>query len=145
MATDELMTKALAALGEADSPISVEVIHRLADTSDVTDPMTITEVAALLDISAHTLPNLVFLIPNNCHNSHNTTTPGCGIPDADAWLGRANALSRMERNEEALASYDEALLLRANDENGLFNDSGGCEDVASGDQQAVGSSHGVIP
>jgi len=55
VATDELMTKALAALGEVDGPMSVEVIHRLADTSQATEPMTITEVADLLDISAHTL------------------------------------------------------------------------------------------
>ncbi|HEX4362253.1 MAG TPA: MerR family transcriptional regulator [Pseudonocardia sp.] len=55
MATDELMTKALAALGEVDGPMSVEVIHRLADTSRATGPMTITEVADLLDLSAHTL------------------------------------------------------------------------------------------
>lgn len=55
MATDELMTKALAALGEVDGPMSVEVIHRLADTGQATEPMTITEVADLLDISAHTL------------------------------------------------------------------------------------------
>jgi hypothetical protein len=31
------------------------------------------------------------------------------------------------------------------DENRLLDDSGRCEDVASGDQQAVASSHGVIP
>jgi len=55
MATDELMTKALAALGEVDGPMSVEVIHHLADTSQATEPMTIAEVADLLDISAHTL------------------------------------------------------------------------------------------
>ncbi|HZZ46632.1 MAG TPA: MerR family transcriptional regulator [Pseudonocardia sp.] len=55
MATDELMAKALMALGELDGPMSVEVIHRLADTSDVHEPMTIAEVAGLLDVSAHTL------------------------------------------------------------------------------------------
>lgn len=49
------MTKALAALGEADGPLSVEVIHRLVDTGDVTAPMSIAEVADLLDISPHTL------------------------------------------------------------------------------------------
>jgi len=38
------------------------------------------------DIANGTLPNLVYLIPNNCHNSHNSTTPGCSIADADAWL-----------------------------------------------------------
>ena len=38
------------------------------------------------DLAAHALPNLAFLIPNNCHNSHNSSTPGCGVADADAWL-----------------------------------------------------------
>ena len=42
------------------------------------------ELAAAL--SSHTLPNLSFVVPNNCHNSHNDTTPGCGVTDADAWL-----------------------------------------------------------
>jgi acid phosphatase len=39
------------------------------------------------DIAAGQLPPLAFVIPNNCHNSHNSSTPGCGIADADAWLG----------------------------------------------------------
>jgi acid phosphatase len=39
-----------------------------------------------VDIAAGALPNLVFVVPNNCHNSHNNTTPGCGVPEADAWL-----------------------------------------------------------
>jgi acid phosphatase len=43
-----------------------------------------TDLAA--DIAGGTLPNLVFVIPNNCHNTHNSTTPGCGIADGDAWL-----------------------------------------------------------
>ena len=55
MATDELMSKALAALDEIDGPMSVEVIHRLADTEGLGGPMTIAEVADLLDLSAHTL------------------------------------------------------------------------------------------
>jgi hypothetical protein len=38
------------------------------------------------DIANNTLPNLVFIIPNNCHNSHNSSTPGCTIADADTWL-----------------------------------------------------------
>ena len=38
------------------------------------------------DIAGGTLPNLVFIIPNNCHNTHNSTTPGCGLADGDAWL-----------------------------------------------------------
>jgi DNA-binding transcriptional MerR regulator len=55
MATDDLMSKALAALDEVDGPMSVEVIHRLVDVSAATEPMTITEVADLLDMSPHTL------------------------------------------------------------------------------------------
>ena len=38
------------------------------------------------DIAGGTLPNLVFIIPNNCHNTHNSTTAGCGLLDGDAWL-----------------------------------------------------------
>jgi hypothetical protein len=37
------------------------------------------------DLAANTLPNLVFIIPNNCHNTHNGTL-GCGTADGDAWL-----------------------------------------------------------
>ncbi|MFB9837759.1 MerR family transcriptional regulator [Actinoallomurus acaciae] len=55
MATDDLMSKALSALGEVDGPISVEVIHRLVDADAPTGPMTITEVADLLGMSPHTL------------------------------------------------------------------------------------------
>lgn len=38
------------------------------------------------DIAANTLPRLVFIIPNNCHNTHNSGTLGCTVPDGDAWL-----------------------------------------------------------
>ena len=38
------------------------------------------------DLAGHALPNLAFIIPNNCHNTHNSTTPGCGLADGDAWL-----------------------------------------------------------
>jgi DNA-binding transcriptional MerR regulator len=55
MSTDDLMTRALAALDEIDGPMSIEVIHRLADTDGISGPMTIAEVASLLDVSAHTL------------------------------------------------------------------------------------------
>ncbi|GGL16544.1 hypothetical protein Sme01_36590 [Sphaerisporangium melleum] len=54
MATDDLMTRALEALGD-DGPLSVEAIHRLADLADLPETMTIAEVADLLDISPHTL------------------------------------------------------------------------------------------
>lgn len=43
-----------------------------------------TDLAA--DLAANTLPNLVFIVPNNCHNTHNSSTPGCGLADGDAWL-----------------------------------------------------------
>ena len=55
MASDDLMSKVLSNLGEIDGPMSVEVIHRLADTSNIDAPMTIADVSTLLDISAHTL------------------------------------------------------------------------------------------
>ena len=38
------------------------------------------------DLAAGTLPNLAFVIPNNCHNSHNSTSAGCSVADADVWL-----------------------------------------------------------
>ena len=38
------------------------------------------------DLAANTLPNLSFIIPNNCHNSHNNLTLGCDVLSADAWL-----------------------------------------------------------
>lgn len=55
MSVDDLMTKALAALGEAGGPISVELLHRMADGDDVDEPKSIAEVAELLDVTAHTL------------------------------------------------------------------------------------------
>ena len=55
MATEDLMRKALEALGEVDGPMSIEVIHRLVDAGDVQEPMSIAEVSDLLDVSAHTL------------------------------------------------------------------------------------------
>lgn len=42
------------------------------------------ELAA--DLAADTLPSLSVILPNNCHNSHNSSTPGCTVPDADTWL-----------------------------------------------------------
>ena len=55
MGVDDLMTKALAALGEAGGPISVELLHRMADDNGVDEPKSIAEVAELLDVTAHTL------------------------------------------------------------------------------------------
>ena len=56
------------------------------------------ELAA--DIAANTLPNLVYVIPNNCHNTHNSSTPGCDTAAGDAWLStRAAAVDRRARAE----------------------------------------------
>ncbi|MGI5272499.1 MerR family transcriptional regulator [Nonomuraea sp. CA-218870] len=57
MATDDLMTRALDALGD-DGPLSAEAIRHLTalgDLGDLPETMTIAEVAGLLDISPHTL------------------------------------------------------------------------------------------
>ncbi|MFG3341468.1 MerR family transcriptional regulator [Glycomyces sp. NPDC048151] len=53
MATDDLLARALEALG--DDPVSVEAIHRVTETALTADTMTIAEVADLLDVTAHTL------------------------------------------------------------------------------------------
>lgn len=55
MATEDLMRRALAALDEIDGPLSVEVIHRLTELPALDAPMTVTQVADLLDITAHSL------------------------------------------------------------------------------------------
>jgi DNA-binding transcriptional MerR regulator len=54
MATEDLMTRALASLGD-DDPLSVEAIHRLTGLPDVPESMTVAQVADLLDVSPHTL------------------------------------------------------------------------------------------
>lgn len=54
MATDELLARALASLGD-DDPVSVEAIRRLTDPAAVPEPLTIAQAADLLDVSAHTL------------------------------------------------------------------------------------------
>ena len=38
------------------------------------------------DLAADQLPNLAFIVPNNCNNGHNTSDPACGISTVDAWL-----------------------------------------------------------
>jgi len=43
-----------------------------------------TDLAA--DLAAGTLPALAFVIPNNCHNTHNTFDPACDVPSGDQWL-----------------------------------------------------------
>jgi len=40
-----------------------------------------------VDLAAGQLPNLAFVLPNNCHNTHNLSTdPSCTVAQGDAWL-----------------------------------------------------------
>lgn len=55
MATDELMRKALDAIGEPDSPLVKEIFDRLLATEPPDGPMTVQQLAELLDVSPHTL------------------------------------------------------------------------------------------
>ncbi|WP_265442869.1 MerR family transcriptional regulator [Flexivirga meconopsidis] len=55
MATEELLQKALDAIGEPDSPLIKEVFDRLVTTDLPDRPMSVQEVADLLDASPHTL------------------------------------------------------------------------------------------
>jgi hypothetical protein len=61
------------------------------------------------DLAAHALPNLAFIVPNNCHNTHNSSTPGCSLLDGDAWLA-ANLppiLAELGPNGILILTYDE--------------------------------------
>ena len=53
--SEHLMARALAALDELDGPMSVEVIHRLTELPALDSPLTVAEVADLLDTSPHSL------------------------------------------------------------------------------------------
>ncbi|MCZ4521138.1 MerR family transcriptional regulator [Rhodococcus ruber] len=55
MATTDLMSRALAAVADSDAPLTVELIHELIEPGELSEPLGISEVAELLDISAHTL------------------------------------------------------------------------------------------
>jgi DNA-binding transcriptional MerR regulator len=52
------MTRILTELGETaeiDGTLPIEIIHRLVDVGDAAEPMTIAELADMLDLSPHTL------------------------------------------------------------------------------------------
>lgn len=55
MAIEELMSRALDAVGEPDSPLIREVFDRLVETQLPTEPLSVQEVSELLDVSPHTL------------------------------------------------------------------------------------------
>ncbi|MDF0528842.1 MerR family transcriptional regulator [Tsukamurella sp. 8F] len=58
MATDDLMSRILGEIGETaeiDGTLPVETIHRLVDAGDDPRPMSIAEVAELLDLSPHSI------------------------------------------------------------------------------------------
>jgi len=44
-----------------------------------------TDLAA--DLAAGTLPNLAFIVPNNCDNTHNSSSSACNVAHGDDWLG----------------------------------------------------------
>lgn len=58
MPSDDLMARVLAQLDETTEiagTTPIDIVHRLVDTGDDSTPMTITQVAALLDLSPHTV------------------------------------------------------------------------------------------
>jgi len=55
MATTDLMNRALAAVADSDAPLTVELVHELIEPGELSEPLGISEVSELLDISAHTL------------------------------------------------------------------------------------------
>jgi acid phosphatase len=65
------------------------------------------ELAGVL--ATHTLPNLTFIIPNNCHNTHNDLTPGCMLPDGDTWLSQnlPPILAELGPNGLLILTWDE--------------------------------------
>ncbi len=57
-----------------------------------------------VDIAAHTLPNLAFVVPNNCDNTHD-----CAVATGDAWLA-ANLpamISAVGPNGVVILTWDE--------------------------------------
>ncbi|OZC53456.1 MerR family transcriptional regulator [Rhodococcus sp. WWJCD1] len=55
MATTDLMNRALAGAADSDAPLTVELVHELIEPGELSEPLGISEVSELLDISAHTL------------------------------------------------------------------------------------------
>jgi phosphatidylinositol-3-phosphatase len=66
-----------------------------------------TDLAA--DLAAHTLPALAFIVPNNCHNTHNSSTAGCGIANGDAWLAAnlPQVIAELGPNGALILTWDE--------------------------------------
>ncbi len=62
------------------------------------------------DLAAAQLPNLAFVLPNNCHNTHNLyVDPTCDVPQGDAWLA-ANLppiLQAFGPNDLLILTWDE--------------------------------------
>lgn len=58
MPTHDIMARVIRELGESsdiDGALSMEIVHRLVDVGEDAPPMSITELAELLDLSPHTL------------------------------------------------------------------------------------------
>jgi acid phosphatase len=67
-----------------------------------------TDLAA--DLAAGQLPNLAFVLPNNCHNTHDLyVDPSCDVPQGDAWLA-ANLppiIQALGPNDLLILTWDE--------------------------------------
>lgn len=55
MATTDMLNRALAAMTDSEAPLTVDLVHALIEPGELSEPLGISEVAELLDISAHTL------------------------------------------------------------------------------------------
>ena len=51
------------------------------------------------------------MVPNNCHNSHNFSTAGCGVPESDVWLSQnlPQMINAVGPNGLVILTYDEDL------------------------------------
>lgn len=88
------------------------------------------------DIANNQLPNLAFVIPNNCNNSHNT---GCTTLVADAWL--ANNMPAMLD----AVGVDGIVILTWDEDNGTAGNNNHILTVFSGRRVLYGSiSPGVV-
>jgi acid phosphatase len=62
-----------------------------------------------LAVELGSLPTVSFIVPNNCHNTHNNSTPGCTVPDGDVWLSQnvPPILAALGPNGLFILTYDE--------------------------------------
>jgi hypothetical protein len=62
------------------------------------------------DLANGTVPNLAFIVPNNCHNSHDLSSdPACSVANADVWLSQnlPPILNQMGPRDLLILTWDE--------------------------------------